>query len=131
MKKVKAIIERGTDGRYSAFLDCDTLEYGVNGQGDTVREVKEDLEGVYDAMRSLYASEGRKFTEVEWEYSFDYVSLLQYYAQFFTLVGLSRLTGINKCQLSHYINGVSRPGRATCEKIRSGLSHFAGEILNS
>lgn len=128
MKKVKAIIERGRDGEYSAFLDCDTLEYGVNGQGSTVEEVKKDLQGVYDAMRELYAAEGRTFTEVEWTYSFDYVSLLQYYAQFFTLVGLSRLTGINKCQLSHYINGTSRPGRSTVEKIRAGLSRLADDI---
>lgn len=128
MKQVKAIIERGKDGEYSAYLDCDTLEYGVNGQGATVEAVKEDLQGVYAAMRELYAQEGRKFTEVEWTYSFDYVSLLQYYAQFFTLVGLAKLTGINKGQLSHYINGTSRPGRSTVEKIRNGLNALAADI---
>lgn len=128
MKKVKAIIERGKDGEYSAYLDCDALEYGVNGQGATVEAVKEDLQGVYAAMRELYAQEGRKFTEVEWTYSFDYVSLLQYYAQFFTLVGLAKLTGINKGQLSHYINGTSRPGRSTVEKIRKGLGALAADI---
>lgn len=128
MKKIEAIIERGKDGEYSAFLDCDELEYGVNGQGTTLQEAKEDLQGVYEAMRSLYAAEGRKFTEVEWTYRVDYASLLQYYAQFFTLVGLSKLTGINKGQLSHYINGTSRPGRATVEKLRAGFGRLAADI---
>lgn len=128
MKKVKAIIERARDGGYSAFLDCDALEYGISGQGATIDEAKADLRGVYEAMRRLYAEEGRTFTEVEWTYSIDYVSLLQYYAQFFTLVGLARLTGINKGQLSHYINGSSRPGRATIEKIRAGLASLAADI---
>lgn len=131
MKQIKAIIERGKDGEYSIFLDCDSLEYCVNGQGETIQEAKADLQGVYDAMRALYTTEHRKFTDVEWTYSFDYVSLLQYYAQYFSLVGLSRLTGINKGQLSHYINGTSRPGRSTIEKIRGGLSRLASDIETS
>lgn len=127
-KKAKAIIERGTDGVFSVYMENDGFEYGINGQGNTAEEAVADFEAVYGEMRDYYAEAGKDFTEADFEYEYDVVSCLRYFAQLFTLVGLSRLTGVNKCQLSHYINGTSRPGRRTVEKIQAGISRFAGEL---
>lgn len=128
MKKVKAIIERGADGGFSVYMNDDTLEYSINGQGDTVDEAVTDFRAVYEEMIAFLKEEGNRCTEVEFEYEYDVVSFLRYYANLFTLVGLSRLTGINKGQLSHYINGTSRPGTRTIQKIQDGMSKFAGEL---
>ena len=128
MKRVKAIIERGTDGIYSIYMDDNTLEYGINGQGATINEAREDFCAVYKEMRDFYAEQRRPFTEVEFDYEYDIVSFLQYYSKIFTLVGLSKLTGINKGQLSHYINGTSRPGTKTAAKIQAGIGRFATEL---
>ena len=128
MKKVNAIIEVGKDGSYSIYLDDHTLEYGVFGEGNTVAEAKADLEASYEGMKELYKEEGRQFTEVEFTYQYDAATVLQYYAQFLTLVGLAKMTGINKCQLSHYINGTSRPGARTVQKLQEGFVRLGREF---
>lgn len=128
MKKIKAIIECCKDGYFCGVFDCDDLEYGVSTNAASIEEVKRNLEGIYLAIREDYAKEGRKFTEVEWEYEVDYASILSYYAQFVSLVGLSHFTGINKGQLSHYLNGTSRPRPATIERMRKGFAKMAEEI---
>lgn len=69
-------------------------------------------------MKLHFAEEGKVFEEVEFSYCYDMASFLQHYAYAFTLTGLSRITGINQGQLSHYINGTSRPSRRTVEKLR-------------
>lgn len=128
MKKVKVILERSLSGEFSAYMDCYDLEYGVNAQGASIEEAKANFEVVYNGMRSDFAREGKKFTEVTWEFEVDYMSLLEYYAQFFTLVGLSRFTGINKGQLSHYLNGTSRPRPATIERMQKGFAKMADDF---
>ncbi|MBO4487088.1 MAG: DNA-binding protein, partial [Bacteroidaceae bacterium] len=59
------------------------------------------------------------------------VSYLKYYSTIFTLVGMSRLTGINKGQLSHYINGASRPTEKTKIRIQGAMSDFANRLSQS
>lgn len=128
MKQVKVIIERSLSGEYSAYMDCYDLEYGVNAQGGSIEEAKANFEAVYNGMRSDFARDGKQFTEVTWEFEADYMSFLEYYAQFFTLVGLSRLTGINKGQLSHYLNGTARPRPATIERMQKGFAKMARDL---
>lgn len=128
MKKVKAVIEIAKDGFYSIYIDDNNLEYGVTGEGETIAEAKNDFDVSYTEMKQLHEKNGWPFTEIEYSYCYDVVSLLQYYAQYITLVGLSRITGINKCQLSHYINGTSRPGARTVQKLQEGFTRFGGEL---
>ncbi len=124
MKKVEAIIERGRDGLYSIYMDCDTLNYGVIGTGDTENEAKEDFMLAYEEMKEHYQESGHHFEEVDFDFKTDFVSFLQYYATVFSLVGLSKITGINKSQISHYINGTSRPSKITETKIAQALQEF-------
>ncbi len=131
MKKVKAIIERAKDGRYSIYMDCTTLDYGINGMGESEAEAKEDFLNAYAEMKAHYEKEGQHFEEVEFEFKADLVSHLQYYSTVFSLVGLSKITGINKSQISHYINGTSRPNKTTEEKISFALMSFGKDITSS
>ncbi len=124
MKKVKTIIERARDGRYSVYMDCDTLNYGVIGTGETENEAKEDFMINYKSMKKHFEQQNKHFEEVEFEFKTDFVSFLQYYATVFSLVGLSKITGINKSQISHYINGTSRPSKTTETKIAQSLQEF-------
>ena len=55
-------------------------------------------------------------------------SFLQFYTKYFSLTGLSHLTGINKGQLSHYLNGQRNPSKKTIEKIDNSLQLFAKQI---
>ena len=130
MNKIKAFIERGNDGTYGIYIDLDdnTLDYSVIGEGNTVQEAIVDFNAGYKEMKELYSDEGKYFEEAEFEFCYDTASFLNYYSKFFSLAGLSRLTGIHQGQLSHYLTGYRRPSQKTVVKIESSLQAFGKEI---
>ena len=130
MNKVKAFIERGTDGTYGVYVDLndETLNYGIHGDGATKQEAIDSFMTAYEDMKKIYEKDGNPFVEAKFSFHYDIVSFLEYYNQFLTLTGLSKLTGINKAQLSHYIQGYRNPSPKTAEKIQTALHGFADEL---
>ena len=131
MKKVKAFIEQGADGSYGVYIDLDdtSLNYGIYGDGATVNEAKEDFLKAYQDMKTIYENEGKEFIQAKFIFQYDTASFLSYYNQFISLAGLSKLTGINKSQLSHYIQGYRSPSPATSKKIEGALHRLGKELL--
>ena len=128
--KAQVIIERGSNGSYSAYIATDDLPFGILGEGSTAKETREDFLGGYEDMREYYKEIGKDFPEVEFEFKFDMPSFLQYYAYAFTLAGLERITGVAQGQLSHYINGTRRPSEKTIRKIEERIHAFGDEIAS-
>jgi predicted RNase H-like HicB family nuclease len=130
MNKVKAFIERGIDGTYGVYVDLDdnTLNYGIHGDGNTVKEAIEDFEEGYLEMKESYENDNMPFVEAEFEYHYDTASFLQFYTGYFSLSGLSRLTGIHQGQLSHYVTGKRNPSKSTIRKIDSSIQDFAKNL---
>ena len=130
MRKVNAIIERAGDGSFSIYSDADPNELGylITGTGESVDEAKKCFEDGYQDMRRYYEEEGKPFTEVEMVYQYDMASFLEYYTKAFSLAGLSRSTGINQGQLSHYVTGRRTPSLRTKEKMQKAIHEFAEEL---
>jgi hypothetical protein len=130
MNKVKAFIERGIDGTYGVYVDLEdnTLNYGIHGDGRTVEEAIEDFNAGYLEMKELYREEKKPFVETEFEFHYDTASFLGYYTNYFSLAGLSRLTGIHQGQLSHYVNGTRNPSKQTIRKIDHSIHLFAQNL---
>ncbi|GAP72308.1 DNA-binding helix-turn-helix protein [Candidatus Symbiothrix dinenymphae] len=130
MNKVKAFIERGNDGTYGVYvdLDNDTLNYGVIGEGNTISEAIEDFYGCYNDMKESFRKDNQPFTEVEFTFQYDVESFLQFYTNYFSLAGISRLTGIHQGQLSHYVTGRRHPSKQTIEKIDKSIHSFAQNL---
>ncbi len=128
MEKVKAIIEMASDGHYSIYMDDDTKDYLVTGTGKTVDEAMKVFLGGYEDIKRIRQEDGHPFEEVEFEFGYDMASFLSYFSKAFTLAGLSRITGVNQGQLSHYATGHSRPSRRTTEKIQQHVHSFADEL---
>ncbi len=128
MRKVNAIIERAGDGTYSIYSDADDLSYLITSTGKTVEEAKSNFEEDYADMRAYYAEIGKPFTEVEMVYQYDMASFLEYYTKAFSLAGLSRITGINQGQLSHYVTGRRIPSARTKEKMQQAIHAFAADL---
>jgi predicted RNase H-like HicB family nuclease len=127
--KVQVIIERGADGTFDANMKyVDSVPFGLLGQGKTVSEAISDFYNSYGEIKAMYQAEGNKCPTLEFEFRYDMPSFLQYYAYAFTLSGLERITGVNQRQLSHYINGVKKPGERTVRKIENRIHVFANEI---
>lgn len=128
MRKVQAIIERAADGNYSVYMDVDDMSYLVTGTGKTAEEAINCFKGGYEDMKRYYAEEGKEFEEVEFDYQYDMASFLSYYSKVLSLAGLSRLTGINQGQLSHYLTGRRAPSRRTKEKVQKSIHAFAEDL---
>lgn len=73
MNSVKAFIERSVNGTYSIYVDLDdnTLNYGIHGTGDTVKEAMEDFEASYEGMKELHRSHGLRFVEASFDYYYE------------------------------------------------------------
>lgn len=131
MITVKAIVERSSDGTYSVYMDNDELDYLVTSTGGTVAEAIQNFENSYDEMKSFYEEKGMKFQEVTFNYCYDIASFLSYYSRAFSLAGLSRITGINQGQLSHYVTGHRTPSVRTRNRIQDSIHRFAKELSSA
>ncbi len=129
MEKVKVIVEKSSYG-FSAYMDSgdEKLDYGIFGEGKTAQEAITDFKDAYEDMREYYESEGKPFTEAEFDFYFDAASFIQYYAYAFSLAGLERITGINQKQLGHYVSGFRKPSPKTVKKIEDGIRKFTKEL---
>ena len=76
-------------------------------------------------MKQEFVAAGKSFDfdNLDFEYVFDTVSFLKYSP--FTLTGLSKATGINCKQLSHYVTGYRKPSPKTILRIQEGVTRFA------
>ncbi|MCK8622624.1 DNA-binding protein [Prevotella sp. E13-27] len=128
MKKVKAIIERAGDGNYSVYMDADNISYLITGTGTTAAEAIASFKDNYEDMKRYYAEEGKEFEELDFDYQYDMASFLSYFSKAFSLAGLSRITGINQGQLSHYVTGHRVPSARTKEKIQKSIHSFASDL---
>lgn len=130
METVKAFIERGNDGTYGVYVDLEnnTLNYGIHGDGATVKEAIEDFMTSYNEMKEFHVQRGKHFVEAKFKYVYDTASFLAYYSNILSLAGLQHITGINQGQLSHYVTGHRKPSLKTVQKIEKSLHAFANEI---
>lgn len=128
MRRVKAIIERAGDGTYSVYMDADDMSYLITGTGETAEDAIKSFQVNYEDMKQYYANEGKEFEEVEFAYEYDMASFLSYYCKAFSLAGLSRITGVNQGQLSHYVTGHRTPSERTKLKIQDSIRAFAKEL---
>ena len=128
MQKVKAIIERAGDGNYSVYMDADNISYLITGTGTTAAEAIASFKDNYEDMKRYYAEEGKEFEELDFDYQYDMASFLSYFSKAFSLAGLSRITGINQGQLSHYVTGHRVPSARTKEKIQKSIHSFASDL---
>ena len=128
MKTVVAIIERGSDGRYSVYIEDAGYPYGIIGTGESVKEAEADFHAGYEDMKAFVLQSGEPFEDVEFVFKYDIPSFLQEFAYAFSLAGLERITGVNQKQLGHYISGYRNPSEKTVRKIESALHSFSEQL---
>jgi hypothetical protein len=128
MKKVKVIVERGTDGKFSANMDCYDFDFGLSGFGDTAKEALQDFYECYEEAKQMNAAEEKETPELQFEIEYDVSSFLNYYSGILSKSGLEKVTGISQKQLWHYSSGSKRPTPKTKERIQIGLHRFAKDL---
>ena len=126
-RHIKAHIECNSDGFYTVYFD-DDLPFGCFGEGHSAKEAKEDFLAVFEEMRRNHLERTGENVEAEFEFVYDASAFLQHYKGLLTLAGLSRMTGINKGQLSQYVTGRRHPSPKTQERIKASVQQFAQEL---
>ena len=128
--KVQAHIECNSDGFYSVYCDAD-FPFGFFGEGYTAEEAKADFLNVFYGMRDRHFKKTGEYVDAEFTFVYDASAFLQHYKGILTLAGMSRMTGINKAQLSQYVCGKRHPSARTQEKIRRSVKQFAEELSHA
>ena len=126
--KATAIIEKGEMGYDITLKSKEGIPFGLLGQGRTVEEAKEDFINSYEEMMELMNDEGIECPVLEFEFLFDTASFLTSVSSTFTMAGLSKITGINRKQLGHYVQGTSKPSAKTATRIQESIISYVNEI---
>jgi len=131
MEKIHVILELGKDGYGAWFEELPN----VFGFGETVEIAKADakaaLEGYIVALNRCN-QQIPKILQGEYElvYQFDIEALLKYLDGTVTKTALSKASGINATQLSHYSSGLKKPRKEQRDKIIAGLHKLGNELLS-
>lgn len=128
MKNVRVVVERGSDGKYSAYMDCYDLDFGLAGFGNTARDALADFRESYEEEKKMSASEGKKVPDLTFDIKYDVSAFLSTFSGILSKSGLESITGINQKQLWHYSSGVRKPRRDTVMHIEKSLHAFADNL---
>jgi len=64
MKRVNVIVERGSDNRYSAYMDYYDLDFGLAGFGASPSDAIADFYEAYEQEKRMSAKEGKETPEL-------------------------------------------------------------------
>ena len=133
MKKILVIIEKGSDGLFSAYTP-ETKSTVLNGQGSTVEEAINDMKEAMQEVIELYQETEEKVPDelqgpVQFEYKYDVPSVFNHFDEI-NLTTFSRKIGVNPSLLRQYKNGLAFASKKQAEKIKKGL-HELGKQLSA
>jgi len=130
MKQIHVILEIGKDGYGVSFKEIPN----IFGFGETIELAKEDAKKAIESYLYVLGKYNRSIPELlqgdyELVFEFNIEALLKYINGTVTKTALSKASGINKTQLSHYSSGLKKPRKEQREKIISGLHKIANDLL--
>lgn len=131
MNKITVILEKTTNGGYSAYLP--SLP-GCISTGSTVADIKESIRDAVDfhieGMRTENLTVPGEFDkDFELTYKMDIGSLFDWFSGILTKSGVSRITGMNQSLISQYVSGIKTPSRKQIRKIERALHDLGQELL--
>ena len=126
-KHIKGYIECNSTGFYTVYHNED-LPFGFFGEGHSAEEAKKDFIDTFKAFRDDHYERTGEWVDAEFDFVYDASAFLQHYKGLLTLTGMSRMTGINKGQLSQYVTGRRHPSPKTQERIKISVQQFAKEL---
>lgn len=101
----------------------------------TIEKLKEDFEDSLRMHIQGCISDGDILPEYlvtgdyETEYILDTAALLRDAESYTTIAAISRASGINQKQLSHYASGLKHPRSAQIARIKAGLHRIGSQLL--
>lgn len=99
---------------------------------ELVKEVKESLKFHIEGMLADgdYVPQWLRDGDYEFEYHLDAAAILQICAPYASIAAISRVSGINKHQLSHYANGLKKPRPEQRKRIIDSIHKIGQELIS-
>ena len=131
MKKIEVLIS--WDRNYGAHLEVGDGIVVMTGQ--TLDEVEKDFTEALESHLEWMRSDGDDIpAEFQGEYELDFrlstQALLKYSEGIVSRKALSRVTGINQQQLSHYASGWRNPRPEMQQRIVAGIHALGNQLLS-
>jgi hypothetical protein len=132
MKNINVVVERGNDNTFSAYMDCETFDYGfaLLGYGTTVGATITDFYASYEEVKEIMKKEGKTVPDFEFNFTFDTASLFEFIDSTVTQGAVAKASGINPTLLSHYATRRKKPRDMQRQKIVMGLHKIGKELLS-
>ncbi|MDU1906403.1 MAG: type II toxin-antitoxin system HicB family antitoxin [Dysgonomonas sp.] len=133
-KKIKAVIERASDGGYGIY--CPELE-GISlfGYGATEDEAKSDLKDNLEIFLEHYEQKGTQAPEVlnagniTFDYKYDFSGFFKTYP-IFNVSELAKEININSSLLRRYKQGLALASPEQKKKIEAGIHDLAKRLTS-
>ncbi len=131
--RIKAIVEKGSDGRYSIYSDNHLGNSYFGGFGDSVSKAKGDFELSIKEAISEETAAGKQVPRPE-NISIEYRYDLPSFFNFFDFINVSKFAeyaGINESKMRAYKSGLAYPGEKTTAKIFSAIRRIGADLSAS
>ncbi len=127
MNTVNVIIERATDGGFSAYVAEELDGFGLAGYGETASEAVEDMLVTYEETKEIRQSEGLETPQLRFSYHYDIESFFNYFP-YLNISKVAERAGINPSLMRQYAAGVAKAGKRQYEKIASAVRSISQEL---
>ena len=126
--KIKAIVEKGSDGLYSIYSEDHFGTSYFGGFGDSVSKAKEDfLASIDEAYQEQDATTLPARDQLVIEYRYDIPSFFNFF-DYINVSKFAEYAGINESKMRAYKSGLAFPGEKTSAKIFNAVRAIALDL---
>lgn len=129
MRKEVIIIEKGTDGTYSAYPS--TLKSTIIGEGISAEDAKKDFANTYKEVLASFTENGEEIPaelkDLEFEFKYDLSAFFNCF-KFINVSKFAEAIGIEPSLMRHYKVGKTSISEAQAKKIERGIHTLASEL---
>lgn len=134
MEKIRVDVSWCNNNFSASFGDNvpGAVVFTADNFSDLQKEAKESLEFHVEGMLADGDDVPQWLRDGDYQFEYnclDATTLLHAYAPFLSLAAISRASGINQHQLSHYVNGLKQPRPAQRQRIVDGIHKIGRELL--
>lgn len=125
--KATVIVEKNSDGTYSAFMEDDMPDFGLAGYGNSAKEAIDDFHAAVEDTADFLRKNGKEMPELSFSFLYD----LQSFFSFFSYLNISKVgekSGISPSLMRQYASGASKAGPKQYEKIRRTIGEMFSEL---
>lgn len=123
----KVIIEKSSDGTYSAYMEDLYPDFGLAGYGPTAKEAIDDFFYAFNDTKAYLERNGKSMPELNFSFSYDLQSFFSYFS-YLNISKVGEKSGISPSLMRQYASGSAKASQKQYEKIRGAIHDIVKEL---